>query len=348
MRILSHGLVFSLLFFSSSLPLFSQDLDDVTIAGKVIDSHNMPIVGASVAATHVESGTGRTVTSDEEGRYRFIELKPGVYKLNAFASGFGPIETAHLSTVSGKNIQLDLSLSPAGVSASTTVAVSDADVPLVDITRTIVGGTVTQREIEELPNNTRNALDLVFTLGGVAEEALSVRDAAEDRARPTGDSNNDPRPAPLESGIFSLSGGTAYSNNITIDGLDNNDDRLAQDRFQPSIDSVAEVQVITNQFSAEYGRASGGRVNLRTRGGTSGFRGRAFLYFRDDDLNANTYNNNRRGLSRLPFTEYTPGFTFGGPVPVGYFKTRTFFFTSYENSELRDTTLIDTVVPVQP
>ncbi|MBA3353117.1 MAG: hypothetical protein H0U23_11990, partial [Blastocatellia bacterium] len=81
---------------------------------------------------------------------------------------------------------------------------------------------------------------------------------------------------------------------------------------------------------------------------TSGFRGRAFLYFRDDDLNANTYNNNRRGLSRLPFTEYNPGFTFGGPVPVGYFKTRTFFFTSYENSELRDTTLIDTVVPVQP
>ncbi len=347
MRILSHGLVFLSLFLSAST-LISQDLDDVTISGKVIDSNNMPIVGASVTATHVSSAATRTLTSNDEGRYRFIELKPGVYKLNASAAGFAPLESTDLSTVSGQNVQLDLPLSPAGVAVSTTVTVTDADLPVVDVARTIVGGTVTQREIEELPNNTRNALDLVFTLGGVAEEALSVRDAAEDRARPTGDSSNDPRPAPLESGLFSLSGGAAYSNNITVDGLDNNDDRLAQDRFQPPIDSVAEVQVITNQFSAEYGRASGGRVNLRTRSGTRGFVGRAFLYFRDDDLNANTYNNNRRGLSRLPFSEYNPGFTFGGPVPVGYLKARTFFFAAYENSELKDTTLIDTVVPVQP
>ncbi|MEJ7701847.1 MAG: hypothetical protein WKF71_19720 [Pyrinomonadaceae bacterium] len=76
--------------------------------------------------------------------------------------------------------------------------------------------------------------------------------------------------------------------------MDNNDDRLAQERFQPSIDAIAEVQVITNQFSAEYGRASGGRVNIRTRAGTKTFRGRAFLYFRDEILDANTFNNNRR------------------------------------------------------
>jgi hypothetical protein len=93
----------------------------------------------------------------------------------------------------------------------------------------------------------------------------------------------------------------AYSNNITIDGLDNNDDRSAGFRFQPSIESISEVQVITNQFSAEYGRASGGRVNLRTRAGSNRFRGRAFFFFRDESLNANTWNNNRRGIERAVY-----------------------------------------------
>ena len=331
----------------TSLLATAQDLDDVTISGQVLDPNNLPIAGATVSATQIESSVERTVTSNGDGRYRFIELKPGTYKVKAIATGFGPKETVGLQTLSGQNVKLDFELSPADITAATTIRAGGDDVPAVDTTRTIVGGTLSARELEELPISTRNALDLVFILGGVTEEPLSVRDAAEDRARPGGDSGNDPRPAPLESGLFSLSGGAAYSNNLTIDGLDNNDDRLAQDRFQPSVDSVAEVQVITNQFSAEYGRASGGRVNIRTRGGSNKFRGRAYLYFRDDDLNANTYNNNRRGLARLPFTEYNPGFTFGGPIPFGYFKDRTFFFVSYEYAHLEDTTLIDTVVPAQ-
>lgn len=183
---------------------------------------------------------------------------------------------------------------------------------------------------------------MVFTLGGVTEEPLSTRDVAEDGSA-TG--VNEPS-ALVEGGVFSLSGGAAYSNNITIDGLDNNDDRGASDRFQPSIDAIAEVQVITNQFSAEYGRASGGRINIRTRAGSNRFRGRAFLFFRDDNLNANTYNNNRRSIPRPAFTEYNPGFTLSGPIPFGYFKDKTYFFSSYEYNNLSDTTLIDTVVPV--
>ena len=348
MKNYSHSLMVSLLFvFVYQLAVQSQDLDDITISGTIIDPNRLPIAGASVTVKRVGHGTTRTIISDENGRYRFIELPPGTYRVNGTAPGFGPKETSDLETRSGQNLQLDLVLAPAAVTAEATVTVGEGNTPVVDITRTVVGGTVTERELEELPNNTRNPLDLVFTLGGVSEEGLSVRDAAEDRARPEGDSNNDPRPSPLESGIFSLSGGAAYSNNLTIDGLDNNDDRLAQDRFRPSIDAIAEVQVITNQFSAEYGRASGGRVNIRTRGGDGQFRGRAYLYFRDDDLNANTYNNNRRGLSRLPFTEFNPGVTVGGPVPLGCFRNRTFFFASYEHTQLADTTLIDTVVPVE-
>ena len=331
---------------------FAQDLDNVTFSGKVVDSNNLPVVGASVTATQIETGKDRTVATNDEGRYKIIQLPPGTYNIKSTASGFGITENQGLITVSGQNVQLDFSLVPANVKAEQTVTIGDDDTPVVDTTRTVVGGTITQRELEEIPNNSRNALDLVLTLGGTSEEALSTRDLAEDR-------NADPSGAPAEQGNFSLSGGASYSNNITIDGLDNNDDRSAQDRFQPSLESIAEVQVITNQFSSEYGRASGGRINLRTKAGSNKFRGRAFMFFRDDRLNANTYYNNltfyrsdgtvlRAPLERLPFTDYNPGFTLSGPVIVPYLyngRKRTFFSVAYEYDKLNDTTLIDTYVP---
>jgi hypothetical protein len=317
----------------------AQDLDDVTISGKVADSNNLVIVGATVIATHVESGVERTVTTNDEGRYRLIELKPGTYKVKVSQTGFGAQEKIDLQTISGQNVQLDFSLAPAGVTAEQTVTVSEEDVPAVDTTRTVVGGTISQREIEEIPNNTRSALDLVLTLGGTGEEQLSTRDLASDRGQR---GLTAPGTTPEEAGIFGLSGGAAYSNNITIDGLDNNDDRSASFRFEPSLDSIAEVQVITNQFSAEYGRASGGRVNIRTRAGGNKFRGRAFYFYRDDKFNANTWNNNRRGIPRPPFTNHDPGFTFGGPIV----KNKLFFFTSYEYDNIKEDTIVDAWVPV--
>lgn len=330
---------FCLLFFVAVNTGFGQDLDEVTISGKIADSNGLAIVGAIVTATQLETGVERTVTTNNEGRYRIIELKPGLYKVTASAAGFGAKVKTGLETISGQNVQLDFQLAPADIQAQTTVTVTEDDASPVDTTRTVVGGTVTEREIEELPNPSRDPLDLVFTLGGVTEEPLSTRDLANDRGVR---GVSAPGTTPEEAGIFALSGGAAYSNNITIDGLDNNDDRSASFRFQPSIDSISEVQVITNQFSAEYGRASGGRVNIRTRAGSNRFRGRAFFFFRDDNLNANTWNNNRRGIKRPPFTNYNPGFTFSGPIV----KNKFFFFTSYENNLIQEDTLIDAWVPV--
>ena len=317
---------------------FAQDLDKVTISGKITDSNNQAIVGATVTATLVTTGAERSVTTGEDGRYQIIQLEPGLYKVSSVAAGFGIKEKTDLQTIAAQNVQLDFQLLPADVKAETTVEASD-DAVAVDTTRTIVGGTITEREVEELPNNTRDPLDLIFTLGGVTEEPLSTRDLADDSGTRGAIT---PGTTPEEAGSFALSGGAAYSNNITIDGLDNNDDRTASYRYQPSIESVAEVQVITNQFSAEYGRASGGRVNIRTRGGNNNFRGRAFFFYRDDKLNANTWNNNRRGVERPPFTDYDPGFTFGGPI----IKNKLFFFTSYEYDKILDNTIIDAYVPV--
>ncbi len=341
--ILSRVSAYTLVLFICAFFVSAQDLDDVTFSGKITDVNGLAIVGARVTAISIEMGVDRTVTTNEDGRYRIVELKPGIYKVNVSASGFGIQETPEIATISAQNVVKDFSLAPADVLAEQTVTVTEDDTPLVDPTRTIVGGTVTQREIEELPNNSRDALDLVFTLGGVSEEPLSLRDLSIDKG-----ARNETAPSSglIEGGIFSLSGGAAYSNNVTIDGFDNNDDRVAGIRFQPSVESIDEVQVITNQFSAEYGRASGGRVNIRTRAGTRKFRGRLFYFFADESLNANTWSNNRRLVPRYPFQQRVPGFTLGGPVPVGYFKNKTSFYTSYEYDYIFDTTITDTWLPL--
>ena len=310
------------------LILCFQDLDTVTIYGKVVDQNGAVIPGAAITAR-----TRKTTTNDR-GQYRLIQLEPGFYSIRVSASGFAAQEFTQIRTTSGQNLQLDVVLLPASLVIEP-VVVTTAEPSLIDTKRTVVGATLTARETESLPLASRTVLDLIFTLPGVTEEPLSTRDLAEDR-------NASHASTPEESGLFSLAGAPAYSNNLTIDGLDNNDDRAARERFQSSLDAVAEVQVITNQFAAEYGRASGGRVNLRTRSGSQQFHGSAFYFFRDEALNANTFRNNSLGLARLPLQEHVSGFTFGGPV-----RKQTVFFASYEVSKVLDSALIDTLVPLE-
>ncbi|HSQ22927.1 MAG TPA: TonB-dependent receptor, partial [Pyrinomonadaceae bacterium] len=319
----------------------AQDLDNVTISGKVTDQIGALIPGATITAKLVATKAERTVVADADGNYKLIQLAPGIYNVKASFTNFAGEEKTNLTTIAAQNVQLNFVLKPAGVSAEA-VVVSAADPVQVDTTRTIVGGTVTAHEVDSLPNNTRSPIDLIFTLGGVSEEALSNRDLAEDRAAARG--------TPEEAGYFSISGAPAYSNNITIDGLDNNDDRAARERFTPSLEAVEEVQLIRNQFAAEYGRASGGRLNLRTRSGASKFHGRGFYFFRDESLDANTWKNNSLGLKRLPLQEHDPGFTLSGPILIPklyYGQGRTFFFTAYEYDTLLDSTLVNTLLPVQ-
>src|SRR4051794_31643570 len=195
----------------------AQDLDNVTLSGKVTDQNGAVIPGALVTATLLTTGVARKVVASGDGNYRLIQLQPGIYIVRASSPGFAPEEKANLTTIAAQNLQIDFVLKPAEVSAEATV-VAIADPNAVDTSRTIVGGTLTTREIEALPVASRSPIDLIFTMGGVAEEPLSVRDLATDPSA---------RTSPEEAGNFSLSGGTAYSNNITIDGLDNNDDRSA-------------------------------------------------------------------------------------------------------------------------
>ncbi|HEX6183479.1 MAG TPA: TonB-dependent receptor [Pyrinomonadaceae bacterium] len=333
----------------------AQDLDEVSFSGVVADQHGAVVPGATVTARLAGSKTARACVTDGAGRYRLVEMPPGVYALSATRAGFASEERREVRTLAGQSVRLDFTLRPEGVAAEQTVT-GDAAVPALDATRTVAGGTLTREELERLPSHTLSPLDFVLLLGGVTEEPLSTRDAAEDRDESGRTSARRAAEAPEEAGVFALAGGAAYSNNITVDGLDNNDDRAARERFRPPAAAVEEVQVVTSQFSAEYGRASGGRVNLRTRSGSNDLRGRLSHHFRDEALDANTWNNKRRGLARLPLQEQRPVFALGGPVrlparlfgPVAYDgRGRTFFFVAYERDYFLDSTLIDALVPVE-
>ncbi|MBV9242523.1 MAG: TonB-dependent receptor, partial [Acidobacteria bacterium] len=335
MKLFVRTCVLALCVFIGVLVSFSQgDLDTVTFSGRITDSNGLAVVGATVTATLVDTGEAHTVAANDDGRYKFAGLKPGRYTIKATAKGFGITTTEPIVTVAAQNLLQDLKLNPADVKAETTVTVTDQDGPVVDTTRTVVGGTITQREVEEIPNVSRNPLDLVLTLGGTSEEQLSVNGLAEDR-------NQTSSSPPLEQGNYAISGGVAYSNNLTIDGFDNNDDRSSRDRFQPSLEGISEVQVIQNQFSAEYGRASGGRINISTRAGSNKYRGRAFMFYRNSSFDANSWYNNSRGLPRQTLKDYDPGFFLSGPI----LRKKTFFSIAYEHDQLLDTTFIDTWVP---
>lgn len=317
----------------------AQDLDTVSLAGRVMDQNGAFIPGAEVEATLSKTKLTRKTITDAQGRYRLIQLEPGTYRIRLSAPGFAAQQIEDVATVSGQSLQLDATLTPAQIVVEP-VVITTGETPTIDTKRTVVGTTLNLTETKTLPLVTRSVLDLVFTLPGVTEEPLSTRDLAEDR-------NTTPATTPEEAGVFSLAGAPAYSNNLTIDGLDNNDDRAARERFQPSLEAIAEVQVITNQFAAEYGRASGGRVNLRTRSGSQHFHTSGFYFFRDEALNANTFRNNSLGLPRLPLQDHAGGFTLSGPVLLPHRQKSAVFFVSYELNKTLDSALVDTLVPVE-
>lgn len=314
-----------------------DDLDHVNFEGVVADANGNVIADARVIARQANTGAERSIKTNQEGRYRLTTLAPGVYELRVEASGFQTARYQNINAVAGATIRRDVQLNPAAIEAQMTIDAA-GDQTVVDTSRTVVGGAVTKEQIDKLPTESRNPLDLIYTLPGTAQPALSVRDLAE------GDPKDGFRPSPEESGIFSLTGGAPFSNNITIEGLDNNDDRAARERINLSTHAIEEVQVITNQFSAEYGRASGGRVNLRLRGGSNQLHGQAFYYVRDESLNANSYTRNAdptRGF-RIPFQNHNPGASFGGPLV----KNKIFLFGAYEYDNVYDRAEIVALTPI--
>jgi Carboxypeptidase regulatory-like domain len=300
----------------SSAPHAQQTVTSATLGGLVEDSNGATLPGATVTATNVETNQSRTVAADNEGRYRFPYLPVGAYGLRAEKAGFAAL-TRQLTLTLGQALDVRLVLPVATVAES--VEVSTDDAPVVETARTQVAETIAPKELDTLPLNGRNYLDLAALTPGVS------------RSNPVANQRFPETSAVAGTGL-SVTGQRFINNGFVVDGLSSNDDAADLAGTSYSQEVIREFEVITSGGIAEFGRASGGTVNIVTRSGTNDFRGRLYGFLRDRRLDAR----NALAPAKDPFTQAQYGVTFGGPVR----RDRTFFFSNFEQTRLNSATVI--------
>jgi outer membrane receptor protein involved in Fe transport len=290
--------------------LFAQSrLTAADLQGTVLDQSGGALPGVTVVATNAATNQSRSAVTDREGRYYIGALPPGVYAISAELSGFAAQKRNEVRLVIGQLAELNFTLK---AGASEAIVVS-ARAPVVDTTETSVSTVVGQEQIDSLPTNGRNFLSFTVITPGVTTDRTPQQGAS------------------ATSGL-SFGGQRARSNNIMVDGVDNNDPVVGAVRSTFSQEAIQEFQVLTNSYSAEFGKASGGVVNIITRSGTNDHHGNAFDFFRNASLNSKgqferfDVFGNSINQDKAPFKQSQYGFTLGGPIK----RDQTFYFLSAE------------------
>jgi outer membrane receptor protein involved in Fe transport len=307
----SRVLAAVLLLLSLSIPLFAQQAVNAgSVSGTITDPTGAPLSGVTVTARHVDRNQTHTATTDGQGRFRFTILPVGQYELSVAAQGFATITQKFPL---GVGSALDIPIRVQIEQQSEVIDVWDV-VPIVETARTQIASSVTPEEVQDLPLNGRNYLDLALLTPGASRTNLGVSQRFAETSAVPG------------SGI-SISTQRNLANSFIVDGLSANDDAadLAGTFFSQEV--IREFAVVRAAGMAEFGRASGGVVNVATHSGSNELRGGAYAFFRNDTFDA------ENGLShtKLPFDQKQYGTTFGGPVV----RDRTFFFGNIE--QLRQT-----------
>jgi hypothetical protein len=277
------------------------------VAGRALDDSGAVLPGVTITATNEETGVQRSVVTADTGAYQLTGLEPGRYTITAELQGFAPVKQTALTLSVSQAVRLDLTMKVAGLEEAVTVT---ADTPLVSTTKSEIGLTVTPKQIDELPLNGRNFMELALLAPGVK--------------------------VPLEraSADISFGGSSGRSTTVQVDGADNNDDTVGGSETGFSMESIREFQVVTNRFAAEFGRTSAGVVNIVTRSGTNDLRGGLFGFFRDDAFKAaNWFTGNKEPFSRKQY-----GGAVGGPI----LQNRTHYFVSAEQQADDETTVPNT------
>jgi outer membrane receptor protein involved in Fe transport len=271
------------------------------ITGTVTDPTGAVVSSATVTATSVSTGVERTATTNSTGAYTIAGLKPDTYKVAVEAKGFRKI-SQNVEVAVGSSSELSVKLEVGD--ASQVVEVTAAAGAAVNTTDQTLSETITSRQLNELPTSpTRNPYALVGISGNVTEDSGSMRGAG-----------------------YAVNGMRSASTDILLDGGENVDSFTAGVGQIVPLDSVQEFSVLTNNFTAEYGRASGGVVNVVTKSGTNSFHGSAYEYNRISALSANTYQNDATQTPKGGFTRNDFGFSIGGPIK----KNKLFFFNNTE------------------
>lgn len=278
-----------------------------SIAGTIRDASGAVLPGVTVTVKGPSlQRESATATTGQDGAYRVQLLPPGVYEVVAELSGFAPQTRRNIEVAINQQTTLDVSMAVAGVTEAVTVSGAS---PIVDVARSDVTQTVSQRTIDALPLNGRNFTDLVALVPGAK-----------------------PDPTLTSTTNVEIFGERASAVSYLVDGAENNDPVNGGALVRYTQDSIREFEVITTGYAAEFGRAQGGVANIVTRSGTNDVAGRAFWFTRNDSLDSN----NIPPPSPLPANYVEPkppqleryqwGGTVGGPVV----RDKAFFFGSFE------------------
>lgn len=280
-----------------------------TITGRVVDGLGNVVPNATVTATDKGTGQTRSVVTDSEGAFTIPGLVPGRYSATVEAQSFSKALLEDLELNVGTTQTLNLELKPGSVSETVNVT---SEQPLVETTRSDIGQSITQNEIENLPLLNRTFAGLSI----IAPEA-----------RPVG--NFDPTKTRI--GNFAMNGGDGRQINVNVDGGDNKDNVVGSLLQNFSYESIQEFQVLQHRWTAESGRAVGGVVNVITKSGTNDFRGSFFANFRDEKIRALDFFEKQRqatnpSFEKPAFERQEVGGSIGGPIV----KDRAFFFFALE------------------
>ena len=287
------------------------------ITGKVTDPNGALVAGAAVTLTSVETGAQRTATTNDDGIYAITNLQPGVYDIAVQAANFAK-STQRVQVTVGAKASLDTTLSVSEISTATVNIIDSAGVEVNTQTHEL-SNVVSGTQIRELPTVTRNPYNLVQLSGNANTDD------------PSTSLNGTAGTATWRGAGASLNGQRAASTNVLLDGADNNDSYQAIVGQNIPLDSVQEFRVITSNFSSEYGRATGGIVNVATRGGSNEFHGTAYAFNRLSRLASNGFANNATEVPRGVFTRNQFGYSLGGRL----IKDKLFFFNSTEWTRVR-------------
>jgi hypothetical protein len=285
-----------------------------TISGRVVDSTGQVVPGATVTLTKPSTGETRTFMSNQAGEFFFESIQPGTYNLSIDLNGFKHYEQTGLSLSSSERLSAgDLRLEVGGVSESVEVAAVMTKVQTVSSERSAL---LDANQVVNLMSRGRDVMALLTILPGVVDD------------------NEGGNSLGVFNSPAAMSGTRGIYNGMNIDGISGNT-RSGDHLDTPlNMDAIAEVKVLMNSYQAEYGKGSGGIINIVSKTGARNFHGAAYDYVRNDALNANTFFNNRQRLPKGTYQYNTFGANLGGPifVPNGFNagRDKLFFFFSQE------------------
>src|SRR5437667_5440324 len=288
----------------SCLPAFAQGLFG-TITGTVADSSGAVLPGATVTVTNVSTNVAKILTTNQAGVYTAPSLIPGRYKVEASLSGFrtGIVDGILLEVNASEKIDLTL---PVGQASELVNVIAEA--PLLQSQQSNLAQTVTQQQIEQLPNG-RNLFSLIPLAAGVSQQVTC-----------DGCGNN---------GNLRINGDRPRNQDYVLDGTTMTAPVFGGQALNPSVDSIQEFRVETNSMSAEYGKAGGGVLIAVTKSGTNAFRGSGHLYKRNEHLSSRNYFEDR-SKPKNPFDQDEFGGTIGGPL----MRNKLFFFSDYQGRRI--------------